>query len=171
MWWWDGAGTWGIYTSIVDLNDNSGNNISRNFAVGTTAGFISSPSALTWASISPGATNTLSNNDPILSNNTGNLVRNVEINSTDLMGEDDDTKGLYAGNFSAKITDACEGTAMTDHAYAQVSGASLPIGNYTLNNGAGQEQVYFCLEQAGPELTAQSYSTAEEGAWTARITS
>lgn len=171
MWWWDGAGTWQIFTSINDLNDNAAHNSSRTFAVGTTAGFVSFPSALTWSEINPGATNQLSNNDPIILNNTGNLVRNIEINSTNLMGEDDNTKGLYAGNFSANTADACEGTSMTDHSYAEVSGASLAIGNYTLNDGTAQESIYFCLEEAGSELTAQSYSTAEEGAWTMRITS
>ena len=53
--------------------------------------------------------------------------------------------------------------------FVQVIGASLPKGNYSLDDGTGQEEIYTCLEAANSDLTQQSYSTAEEGAWTMRI--
>ena len=103
-------------------------------------------------------------------NNTGNLVRNIEINATNLLGVTDNTKGLYATNFSSHIAPGCEGTGMAHSLFTQVVGATLPTGNYSIADGSGQEDLYFCLEAANADLTQQSYSTAEEGAWTLKIT-
>lgn len=168
MWWWDGTGTWDISVSINDINDNSASDNSADFQMGATLGFVSSPSALTWAQISPGAENQEANEN-MLFNNTGNVDRNIEVNSTNLRGESDNTKVLWAGNFSANTVAGCEGTSMILGSYAQVGGASLPSGNFTIADGTGQEEIYFCLETAGAELTQQSYSTNQEGAWTVRI--
>jgi len=168
MWWWDGPGVWSITTFIKDVNNNQDTDATKMFSVGSTTGFVSAPSSLTWNVVNPGATNQEANQHMTL-NNTGNLVRNVEINATNLLGVTDNTKGLYATNFTAHIAAGCEGTAMRNKLFTQVVGASVPIGNYSLADGTGQEDIYFCLEGANPDLTQQSYSTAEEGAWTLKI--
>ena len=125
---------------------------------------------MTFSDISPGATNTEATNNPMLMNNTGNLIRNVEVNATNLYGESNPSYALYAMNFTVKTTAGCGGTAMASQAYTQVSGASLPVGNYTLGDTTGQEELYYCLDSANSNLIAQSYSTNQAGAWTVKIT-
>ena len=170
MWWFDGTGTWSIEASIDDTNDNSATNSTSNFYLGTVAGFESSPSSLSWSSISPGATDIEPSNH-ILMNNTGNLVRSIEVNATDLVGESNAAQALWATNFSVHTAAGCGGTTMAADTYTAISGASLPVGNYTIGDSTGQEEVYICLEAANTILDAQAYSTTAKGAWTVRITS
>ena len=169
MWWWDGVGLWNITAYIADFSSNAATNTSQRFSIGTTTGIIASPGNLTFPSVAPGATSSLSTNDPMLFNNTGNLPRYLEINSTNLLGETNATFALYANNFTVKVTDACEGDPMVDHSFVNITGNDLPTGNYTLADGTAQEQLYFCLELAGYELIAQAYSTGAEGSWTGQI--
>lgn len=168
LWWFDVPGTWTINASILDNNVNYGENTTDTFGVGSVAGFESSPSGLSWASIAPGAVDIEPSNH-ILMNNTGNLVRNVEVNATDLIGETNDAQALWAANFSAHTDAGCEGTTMVADTYTDVAGTSLPIGNYTLSDGTGQEEIYVCLEAANTVLDAQDYSTTARGAWTVKI--
>lgn len=168
IWWFDAPGTWTINASISDLNANYAQNITDIFAVGTTAGFESSPATLSWSNIAPGAIDIEPSNN-ILMNNTGNLVRNIEVNATDLIGETNSAQALWAANFSSHTAAGCGGTSMVADTYTDVVGASLPIGNYTLADGTGQEEIYVCLEAANAVLDAQSYSTAASGAWTVKI--
>ena len=105
-------------------------------------------------------------------NNTGNIDKWLEVNSTNLVGEQYPSFKLYAGNFSVNTTNACEGIGMSWYSYVNITIAILPAGNFSLNYGnetSGQEQLYYCLEEAGTELEAQAYSTATEGAWTIKI--
>ncbi|NCN87050.1 hypothetical protein GW932_04395 [archaeon] len=168
MQFWDGAGTWIINASILDLNGNYAEDTSKTFAVGSTAGFVIYPTSVVWSEINPGATNQPALNSVTL-NNTGNIQRNVEVNSTNLLGETDNTKSLLANDFSIDINSGCAGTGMNRFTFVQIVGATLPKGNYLLNDGTGQEIVYFCLNQASSDLTQQIYSTQGEGAWTVRI--
>jgi hypothetical protein len=168
MWWFDLPGTWSINASISDNNANSAENTTDSFYVGTAAGFESSPAGLGWGSIAPGAVDTEPSNH-ILMNNTGNMVRGVEVNATDLVGESNSAQALWATNFSVHTASGCGGTGMVADTYTDVSGASLPIGNYTLNDGTGQEDIYVCLEAANSILDAQVYSTTTRGAWTVKI--
>jgi len=170
--WYDTPGAWTINATISDNDANRGENSSTTFTLGTTTGFTAAPSALTWTSITAGATNQESNNDPVLMNNTGNVGMDVEVNATNLRGELDSELALWAGNFTVKNAEGCEGTAMSAAAFVNVTSAVFSPGNFSINDDStGQEQIFFCLEEAGSELTAQSYSTANEGAWTIQITS
>ena len=169
MYWYDGSGSWNINASVNDISNLLGQNSSQNFFLGTTTGMTMSPTALTWASIIQGAANTEPNENFTI-NNTGNDELHLEVNATNLRGEGVSTLALWAGNFTAKNATGCEGTALVDHAFTNITSAILPRGNFTIDNKTeGQEQLYICLETAGSELTAQSYSTANEGAWTIRI--
>ena len=170
MWWWDVGGTWNIKAYIKDLNGNAAMNNSTTFQVGTLAGFYAGPSSLSWTSIAPGAVNQLSNNDPVVLNNSGNLVRNIQMNATNLRGDTTPSYGLWAGNFSVDETDACDvGPAMVAATFTAITGSSLTTGNYTANGVNGREELYACLELSGAELIAQAYSTTTEGSWTVKI--
>jgi len=184
MWWWDGTGDWIVNAYIKDNNSNSAINTSTTFYIGERIGFVMSPSTLSWTAIGPGATNQTSSNDPLLLNNTGNDVidvDNIQVNATNLHGESDDAKALWAGNFSVHWASGgaacagagcveCAGTQMVKATLTGVVGANLSADNYTANNGyQGQEQVYLCLRYAGTELITQSYSTFNESTWTVKI--
>jgi hypothetical protein len=187
MWWWDGAGTWNAVAQVKDLNNNGVINSTASFSIGSTTGFERGPANLSWTTIGAGSTNSTSSNDPILLNNTGNAgigvgSGNITINSTNLLGESDDSYGLWTGNFSISndTGGSCSGDSCTECAgtqmnkssgnYVSVGNAILPAGNYTLNDGnTGQEQLYVCLRLAGSELITQSYSTKKQGAWTIQI--
>jgi hypothetical protein len=179
VYWFDVAGAWNITAFIKDTAGASALNGSAFFTINALTGFVEGPSALTWAPITPGNVNQTSTNDPLLMNNTGNqniTSGNIQINSTNLKGESDNSLALYANNFSVGITTGgappveCGASAMTKAVFASVTSAVLPRGNFTINDGiTGQEQTYFCLKTVGDELTTQAYSTAAEGAWTVKI--
>jgi len=181
MWWWDGNGTWNIAAQIEDNLTNSAQNTSQTQVFNPTVGLVISPALLTWSNIASGAVNQTSNNDPILINNTGNVVvssANLEVNATSLRGESESNLGLWAGNFSVSwATGATNpecggttGTTMSQSTFTSITGANLTKGNFTINNGDdGQEELYFCLKLAGSELTTQAYSTANESTWTIQI--
>ena len=165
MWWWDGTGIWNITAYIADLSANTVTNTSRSFSLGTTTGVTSSPSALTFPSVAPGATNKLSTNDPMLFNNTVNMPPYLEVHSTELVGESDYGYSLYASTFTVNTADACAGTTMVVQTYVNISGNSFPTGHYTLSAGTAQEELYFSLEQAGSELKAQTHYTSVQRSW------
>ncbi|HVY01632.1 MAG TPA: hypothetical protein VHA12_02620 [Candidatus Nanoarchaeia archaeon] len=180
IWYYDSAGEWNISVFIADNTSRNATNMTTNVTILQTSAFVAGPSAVTFAAISPGAQNTTSNNDPITLNNTGNkpiTAGNIQINATDLVGETDNSKAIYANNFSVGTqtgsNDECGGTGstlMSKSVFSALSGATLPRGNNSLQDGStGQEQVYICIVRVGTELTAQSYSTANQGSWTAKI--
>jgi parallel beta-helix repeat protein len=168
MWWWDAPGTWTINASIEDNEGNSGFNDSTTFALGETTGFLANATQLNWPEISPGAINQEAN-ESILLNNTGNKQMSIEINATDLIGENNPAYALGAINFSVHTAAGCGGTSMSHYVYTTVVGATIPKGNYSLNDGTAQEVIYFCLEESNSGLIAQPYSTTQEGTWRIRI--
>ncbi|MFH1327210.1 MAG: hypothetical protein ABIH59_03735 [archaeon] len=174
MWWWDGAGIWTINATIADNDANTNFNDSKTFDIGTTDAVLIAPTTLNWASLTAGSTNQEAINNITL-NNTGNVDKWVEINATNLRGETDPTLAIWAGNFSVRNISGCEGTAMVNDVFTNVTSATLPAGNISLNYKnltSGQEQIFVCIEEVGAELIAQAYSTANttENDWTIRIT-
>jgi hypothetical protein len=179
LWWWYNAGSWQVYANISDLGSNTAVNGTNTVTVNTLTGFTMGPSAVTFSSLSAGAVNQTPTNYLLL-NNTGNTnTTTVQINATDLVGETDHSKFLWASNFSAsnftgnKIECNVSGsaTAMVNMTYSTVSNVNLYVGNYTKNDGTtGQDKMYLCLIKAGPELTQQQYSTGQFGQWTVKIT-
>src|SRR3989344_8800474 len=66
--------------------------------------------------------------------------------------------------------DGTRANNLSNTTYVNVTLANLTRGNYTVNNNAtGQEVYYFCFKTVGAELSAQSYSTAAYGPWEVRI--
>ncbi len=185
MWWWDAPGTWDITAFIKDEENNATVNSSTDMQVGETTGFELSPSLLAWPDVAAGSSNLTSNNDPIVLNNTGNKnisANTIQINATNLLGEEDDSYGLRSGNFSMswETGGSCSGATCVECAgsqmnvstgnYANITLANLTRGNFSINDGStGQEQLYVCLRLAGNDLITQPYSTANQGAWTIRV--
>ena len=167
MYWWDGTGDWTIQAYVADQATGA-TNTSTIFSLGTTAGAGFSPTALTWTGLVAGASNAEPNENFLL-NNTGNLEKYIELNASNLEGESNSAENLYANNFTAKNAAGCEGTAMVNLNFVNITGLGFPTGNYTLSDGTAQEEVYVCLEEAGPELDSQTYSTTANGAWGLKI--
>ena len=181
VWYFDIDGAWNIKAFIKDNASNGVTNATANITVSQLSAFVVGPTALSFASIASGATNTTASTNWVL-NNTGNkdyTVGNIKVNATNLLGEVDSGVGLYAANFSVGnntgATLTCEGTNsngngatnMSRSIFTAIVNSNLSRGNNSVNNNIiAQEQLYVCLNVAGSELTAQSYSTANQGAWT-----
>jgi hypothetical protein len=166
MWWYDGPGSWTINAYIEDFNDNSAyNSTTRNVLVGTTDGLLANQTSLTWPAINPGASNTEANQFMGL-NNTGNRPRSIYVNSSDLLGDVNPAYALGANNFSVKNAAGCEGTPMVNRTDTNITSVTVfNRGNYTINDGTAQANLYYCLEISNSDLIAQSYSTNALGAW------
>ncbi len=170
MYWYDGSGLWTITANASDSTGRNSSNTTQNFFVGATDAFVAAPTTLTWATLTAGQIDQNASNNPVLSNNTGNINKLINVNSTNLRGESTSSLALWAGNFSVSGGSQCRSLNMTDHTYVNITSTNLPKGNFSVNNGTvGQEQIYFCLNLVGTELTAQSYSTANESTWTIQI--
>ena len=170
IWYWDAAGSWTINATIEDINNAKGENSSTTFTLNPTTAMAMSPTALAWPSINLTSTNVLSNNDPIIINNTANkdiAADHVNVTAIDLPGETTGSEYIYAGNFTSKITDACEGTVMVNNTAIGVSGAIITAGNNSA--GDGQESLYFCLEDVPSGISSQTYSTAGSESWTIAV--
>ena len=171
MWYFDGAGDWTINTSISDTTNRYAENSSTSFLLGQTTAMTFSPSSISFSGISsPADTNVLADQS-ILINNTGNdeiSTGNVRVTATNLVGETVSSFAIYAENFTVHTAAACGvGTPMQNATEIGIVGATLTIGNFSLNDGStGQEQLFYCLEVMNADLTAQTYSTTASGAWT-----
>ncbi len=184
MQYFDAAGIWNISAVINDSLDTVGtNNSNATVTYNTLTAFVAHPAALTWASLNQNTVNQTSNNDPLILNNTGNqavTVGNVQVNATDLVGETDNTKVIYANNFTVAnktgsnaecdLAPANNASAMSKAVFQAVNHSTLGRGNHSVNDGTtGQEQLYFCIRQIGSEISSQAYSTASQGSWTIKI--
>jgi len=166
IWYWDGAGTWDVNTTILDLSSAQSAPYGEIFTLQETTAMVMSPTALTWPSISLTDTNVLSDSDPITVNNTANkdiVDGYVNVTAIDLQGQETTTDYIYAGNFTVNVNDACEGTVMANNTAIAVSGATITAGNNSA--GQGQEDLYFCLEEIPPAISSQTYSTTGLGSW------
>ncbi len=180
LWWFDPSGTYNIGVALNDTAGNNATNTSTTFTYNQLSAFTLAPSALAWNVLTPGALNQTPTNTPVLLNNTGNkpiTSGNIQINATNLRGETNPNVAIWANNFSVGTSTGskveCGGTGSTNMnwtAYAAIAGATLPIGNYTVNDGVtGALKLYPCIKLVGSELTSQAYSTANESAWTIKI--
>ena len=89
--------------------------------------------------------------------------------------------GIYSGNFSVGNftggsnecfvnVNATRMNATSGASFNAIGGATLAVGNYTLDDGTAQEVLYFCILEIGSELSQQSYSTDALGTWGIQIT-
>jgi|GEM_PF-2042048 len=174
MWWWDINDTWTITAYIEDNSSSSYINDTQMQDIGEQLAVQGGPSMILWTGSPPGSENRTSSNDPLLINNTGNIpITNLTINATNLRGEINNEKALWAGNFSVGISTGvlnpeCSSIFMRHGLFTQIAIANISKGNYTSNVSA-QEEFYFCITVVGSDLTTQAYSTAQEGPWTLSI--
>ncbi len=183
MQYFDLATNWTVRVSINDTSNAVGANQTVTFNYNELSAFISHPASITFNSLSPGSVNQTPTNTPLILNNTGNraiTVGNVQMNATDLVGETDNTKSIYANNFTVSnatsssaecdLSVAKNASRMSKAVFQAVNHSTLGRGNHTINDGTtGQEQLYMCILQLGNELSSQAYSTANQGAWTVKI--
>ncbi|GEM_PF-1395097 len=171
MWWWDVNDTWTANVQIKDIGGASAVNETIQ-EVGEQLSIINaSVPFITWQALMPGSENQTASNS-LKINNIGNVpLINFPVNATNLRGEADDTKYLWAENFSigtetGPLKPECAATSMQHGLFTQIASSTLPKGNYTRGDGTAQEEFYFCLKIVGSDLTqTQAFSTAKEGSW------
>ncbi len=170
MWYFDIPGNWSINASIKDINGALATNTSQTFKYNLLTGFVMSPNNLNWTGLSVDSIDVPANNHPILMNNTGNSARDVNVTGINLPGVVDDTKIIYAENFTANNISASDGTGLVNATAIQISNVYLTRGNHSINdNVTGQEQIYFYLEALNSDLISQNYSTSESQSWEVSI--
>ena len=169
MWYWDGNGDWNVTVLGNDLGNLSwASNISTIFTYNLLRAMVIAPPALTWASLSVGATNQTSNNDPTIVNNTGNYNSSINVTAINLIGETTPSYVLPANNFTISRTTGgaeCIGSAMVNATARTVIGTVANRGNLSVGSGSGQENLYYCIPFV-PIIPTQTYSTAAGGSWT-----
>ncbi len=184
LWWFDAAGSWRINATLSDVSGNVAENSTQNLTINTLTGFRLGPGNVSFSTLNPAATNQTASNVIVL-NNTGNQdIANgsIQVNSTTLYGENNNALALHSGNFTMSNNtgagnpqcdlsgaSASRMALVSGSAFTFVNGANMSRGNYTKQDGRGQEQLYLCLTLVGSELSQQSYSTAEAGAWIVKI--
>lgn len=173
MYYFDAPGIWNITVSARDLgNTTIIYNSSQSFNYDQLQAIDISPTALTFASVSPGDTNITSNNDPTLINNTGNYnvtSGNLQLNATNLVGVSVETDFIFVANFSIDIdtgssNETCiGGTTPVNNTQTGITGSLLTRGNNSLNNGddtSGQEEIYYCITKVPVDISSQTYSSS-----------
>ena len=181
MYYFDGDGLWNITVRADDLGGGGAQvNGTNNFTYTQLKAIQISPSAITFASAAPGATNETSNNDPTIVNNTGNFnmtAGGLEINGTDLVGVTNAAEFIPAGNFTVDIetgsnVECAPATAIVNASSTAIGSSHTGRGNNSLsysNQTSGQEEVYYCLLEVPTDIGSQTYSAAKSdngyGAW------
>jgi len=169
MFYWDGNGAWIVNVSAVDLGNLSYSvNDTTTFTINELKAMAISPPALTWPTLTTGATDQQSNNDPTVVNNTGNYDGAIDITGLDLIGESITSAVMNVSNFTADETDgqACaSGSTLLNNTAVTITGTGSNPGNLSAGAGAGQEDIYYCIALV-PDLPSQTYSTLNGGSWT-----
>lgn len=173
--WYDAAGDWSINGSVQDLSAVLAKNDSTSFPLFQTTAIVLGPSSLTWPALTVASNNVLSDSDPIIINNTANkdiTSGSVTVTALDLQGATFSTEFLRAANFTVNTADACNsGTFMINGTATAVAGSSVAAGNFTIGDGTGQEEIYFCIENVTADISPQDYSTSgpDSAVWTIEV--
>jgi len=176
MQYFDAFGDWNITVKINDSSDAQATNDTTAFQYNQLTAIKISPTSLSF-DVEIGAFNQTSTNDPTVINNTGNYnVTALQINASDLYGEDDTSFNIPAANFSVDIDTGgagpaeCDGTLLVNRSTVNITGALLPVGNHSVNdNSTGQETLFYCITQVPAGIPSQSYSTLNGGSWIIKI--
>jgi len=174
VWYFAQAANWTINASINDTAGVYAENSTSTFQIQSTTSMDMTPTALTWPSLELGTTNRTSNVDPIRINNSGNDdidVGGVSITAYDLYGLTTTSDFIGVGNFSIHAVNGspscagdgckeCNGTSMINKTAAPVTTANISAGNYSRNDGTGQEDLFFCIRQVPTIISRQTYDTS-----------
>ncbi len=170
MWYFDNNGDWTVNATINDINGALATNTSQILAYDELTAFVMDPTSLNWTGLSIDNIDVPADNHPILMNNTGNDEKDVNVTGINLPGVVDNTKIIYAENFTANNISASDGTGLNNATSVQIVNAYLNRGNYSINNNVtGQEQLYFYIEALNSDLISQNYSTSGSQPWEVSI--
>ena len=176
MFWYDEAGAWTISVGANDTGNGTFQyNTTQSFTYSELKALVISPAALTWATLSTGAVNQSSSNDPTVINNTGNFNGTINLTGINILGETNNsdfidvanfTTALFTGsNAECAVANGDNVTVLTNATAVVVNSSVANRGNFTAGTGAGQEDFYYCIPVV-PTVPSQTYSTTAGGAWT-----
>ena len=159
MWYYDEPGWWNVTVTIADKSGQWGMNDSESFFYNSLDA-INITSVLDWETVHLGQTN-LFPAENMSVENIGNIeINGLEINASNLVGEDLTIFGV--GNFSVSSDiDGCAGMFLEAGVELPIDDASLDVWNNTFD---GEMELYFCLREV-PDLPLQEYSTPAEIPW------
>jgi hypothetical protein len=171
MWYWDSAGEWNIIVRGRDFGSGSwSSNVTETFSYTELKSIIIDPLAISWAAVSPGASNQVADDHPIVIDNTGNYVGSYNLLAINLIGDEDSGFFMPSANFSSRnVTGAaaeCSGTTLQNATSVEISDSYSNPGN--LSAGQGQESLYFCIVEV-PMIKSQAYTTTAGGSWHIQI--
>ena len=195
MWYFDGAGNWTVNASIKDRNGNYTYNTSISFELQSTVAMKMYPTSLTWPTFEFGATNTTSNNDPLVINNTGNkdiAAGSITVTGYSLQGVTTTTEFINARNFTISVLNGtsgctgascfeCNGTSMLNQSAIPIQTANITAGNNSIYNltdtygtsGSGQETLFMCIPQfpLTTDISRQTFATngTHTAVWTVAV--
>ncbi len=157
---YDNATTWTITIAGANLNGTKVTNNARTFTYSSLNAINMTPTSLSnWASSwYPGATDILSNDDPLLISQRGNTYSvNIQTTAVNLVGAVTGTEIIPAANFTINVADECNtGTAMVNATATQVANAYLP------SSTPATEELYVCMEHVPAGISAQTYNSPED---------
>ncbi|MFH1585218.1 MAG: hypothetical protein ABIB79_00440, partial [archaeon] len=170
MWWWDGptnsSDQYNIQVYIEDTQGGQAVNTSTIFEVASKTGFDlfdeagRDPPSFDFINVQVGGTNIKADNY-LWINNTGNtLINYLEVNATNLTGDNNPNYWIAAEYFRMGNDTGCGGAQLKDHSNVTING-SVESGNYTIGDGTAQEQVYLCIANVPTGLPGQDYSAEE----------
>jgi len=181
MWYFDAQGIWNITVRATDLGNTTFiQDTTATFGLPQLQGIEIAPGSLTFPSVSPGANNQTSNNDPTVINNTGNALSNITINAINLHGGTVPATFIDVGNLSVgnntgsniECGPPAKATVLTNGTDIQIINSNLTRGNHSVNNyQTGQEQIYYCFQTVPASVSSQVYSTPAGHSWTIKISS
>ncbi len=169
MWYFDTAGEYIVNATVSDNGGLNAENSSKLFNYLSTQGFTPYPGAISWGILNPEDVNKTSIENLTI-NNTGNVRFNsVNITAYNLSGVTDQYYYIPAENFFASVNPSqCSSPAsqLGDGTNTSISSFSLLApGNLSINDGTGQEEIFFCLAQVPSVLPMQIYSTKDNYWW------
>ena len=161
MWYFDPYSYYVVNATIADNSDLKAENSSAVFNYEFTPGPVIYPNNLGWDPIVVSDIDKKSTNDPLISNNTGNVnFSTLTMTAYDLPGVS--SGFIYAGNFSVGTSDDCLGDVMANATGLSIGGAGLPVGNLSIV-GAAQEELYFCIKAINLDTPATTFSSSNTG--------
>ncbi|MBI2044606.1 hypothetical protein HYT23_00955 [Candidatus Pacearchaeota archaeon] len=171
MQYYDENGEWDFYGEIKDQETNTGTRTVVpyfTYTLLTSMQVPLSPATLSWPSLSPSASNVLSNNDPTNVVNTGNYNGNVFLQAYYLQGETTPAESIPVNVFSV---DSATGGIPPSECDIGVTAVQLgPADGNTVDTGISSNKgnpsganVYYCITSV-PSVSSQVYSTSTRGA-------
>ncbi|MEK6945430.1 MAG: hypothetical protein AABW63_01420 [Nanoarchaeota archaeon] len=165
LWYFDSSGSgWTLNVSASDFGTGILISNTSVFTYNELKAMVISPLTLTWATVTTGAVNQASSNDPTIINNTGNYNGPISVTAKDLIGETNALESIPASSFTSGSTSGteCISTALVNNVVTSIAGSNSNPGN--LSAGGGQANLYYCIPSV-PLVSSQVYSTTAGGSW------